>query len=49
MHGSQWRLVLEDWLARNPNDFNAKEMLIDVQKYIPSSIADSINTGSIFN
>ena len=41
--------VLEDWLARNPNDFNAKEMLIDVQKYIPSSITDSINTASIFN
>jgi len=41
--------VLEDWLARNPNDFNAKEMLIDVKKNIPSSSTDSINTGSIFN
>lgn len=41
--------VLNDWLVRNPNDINAKEMLEDVRKNIPSDSSDSINTESIFN
>ncbi|MCK4903580.1 MAG: hypothetical protein KAS35_02740, partial [Candidatus Marinimicrobia bacterium] len=39
--------VLNDWLARNPNDLNAKRMLHDIQRNISSNSSDSI--GSIFN
>ncbi len=39
--------VLNDWLARNPNDLNAKRMLNDIQRNISSNSSDSI--GSIFN
>lgn len=41
--------ILNDWLARNPSDINAKEMLENVRKNISLNSADSINTGSIFN
>ncbi len=41
--------VLNDWLVRNPNDFNAKEMLEDIRKNIPSNSSDSIKKESIFN
>ncbi|MFC1566103.1 hypothetical protein ACFL4B_04095, partial [Candidatus Neomarinimicrobiota bacterium] len=39
--------VLNDWLVRNPNDFNAKEMLDEVRKNIGN--VDSIGAASIFN
>ena len=40
--------ILNDWLVRNPNDINAKQMLDEVRRNISSSSsADSI--GSIFN
>jgi len=41
--------ILNDWLVRNPNDFNAKEMLNEVQNNISSNGVDSISTSSIFN
>ena len=41
--------ILNDWLARNPNDINAKEMLDEVRKKTGTINEDSINTGSIFN
>jgi len=41
--------ILNDWLIRNPNDFNAKEMLNEVQNNISSNGVDSISTSSIFN
>jgi hypothetical protein len=39
--------VLNDWLDRNPNDFNAKGMLDDVRRNIGS--IDSVGKASIFN
>ncbi len=41
--------ILEDWLARNPNDFNAKEMLNEVRKNIGTTSKDSVGRISIFN
>ena len=41
--------VLNDWLIRNPNDFNAKEMLNEVQNNISSNGIDSTGPSSIFN
>jgi hypothetical protein len=41
--------VLEDWIARNPNDFNAQEMLKEIQNNFTSSDSGTVNTGSIFN
>ena len=42
-------VVLEDWIARNPNDFNAQEMLKEIQNNITISDSGNVNTGSIFN
>ncbi|MBU0529827.1 DUF2723 domain-containing protein [bacterium] len=39
--------VLNDWLVRNPNDFNAKEMLGEVRRNIGN--IDSVEEVSIFN
>jgi len=39
--------VLNDWLVRNPNDFNAKEMLNEVRRNIGN--VDSAGDASIFN
>jgi len=39
--------VLNDWLVRNPNDFNAKEMLDEVRRNIGNE--DSVGDASIFN
>ncbi|MEE8341672.1 MAG: hypothetical protein V3R52_06210, partial [Candidatus Neomarinimicrobiota bacterium] len=47
-----WELmesVLDDWLARNPNDTNAKEMLNEVRNNISPNRTDSLNGESIFN
>lgn len=41
--------VLNDWLMRNPNDANAKDMLKDIKNYLPSATIDSTTTESIFN
>jgi len=39
--------ILNDWLVRNPNDFNAKEMLDEVRRN--RGIVDTVGDASIFN
>ena len=39
--------LLNDWVSRNPNDFNAKELLDEVRRN--TGIADTIGDASIFN
>ena len=41
--------ILNEWLVRNPNDFNAKEMLNEVQNNISPNGIDSTGPSSIFN
>jgi len=48
----RWELlaeILEDWVAKNPNDFNAQDMLKEVRNNITTSDSETENSESNFN